>query len=183
MMNIGMGSLLGNISKNDNERATLSSAQGFGSTAAQLIAGILIPQCLILFGDNAAGYGKTSVVVAIVGGIIIFLHYFLTEERNKQLANIEKTEEEMATEKFAITDIRNIVAKNRAFLALVLHSISICAVQAMGSVAALYMYADVMGDIGLQSIGQPLSTSLMFVILIASPVLTKKWDLVLIMLN
>ena len=180
MMNIGMGSLLGNMSKNDNKRATLSSARGFGSTAAQFIAGLLIPQCLKFFGDNAAGYGKTSIVVAILGGIIIFGHYALTEERNKKPADAVKTEEEAAAEKFAISDIWNIITKNRAFLALVLHSISICAVQAMGSGAALYMYADVMGDIGLQSIAQTLSTSLMFVILIAAPVLTKKWDLVLI---
>ena len=181
MMNIGMGSLLGNMSKNDNERATLSSARGFGSTAAQLIAGILVPQLLVLFGDNAAGYGKTSVVVAIVASVIIFLHYALTEERNKGVAGVvEKTAEEKEAEKFKITDIWNIITKNRAFLALVLHSICICAVQAMGSGASLYMYADVMGDIGLQSVASTLSTVLMFVILIAAPVLTKKWDLVLI---
>ena len=182
MMNIGMGSLLGNMAKNDNERATLSSARGFGSTCAQLIAGILVPQLLKFFGDNAVGYGKTSVVVAIVACIIIFLHYALTEERNK--ANpaevAAKTEEEKEAEKFKITDIWNIITKNRAFLALVLHSICICAVQAMGTGAATYMYADVMGDIGLQSINSTLSSVLMIVILIVAPILTKKWDLVAI---
>ena len=180
MMNIGMGSLLGNMAKDDFERATLSSARGFGSTFAQLIGGALIPMCIKFFGDNAAGFGKTSVVIAVVAGVIIFLHYFLTEERNKATpAEVAaKTEEEKEAEKFKISDIWNIITKNRAFLALVLHSICICAVQALGTGAATYMYADVMGDIGLQSIYSTLSSVLMIVIQISAPILTKKWDLV-----
>ena len=178
MMNIGMGSLLGNMSKNDSERATLSSARGFGSTFAQLIAGALIPTCIKVFGDNAAGFGKTSVVMAVIGGVIIFLHYAMTEERNKTTEVVEKTAEEKEAEKFKLTDILNIITKNRAFLALILHSICICAVQALGNGAATYMYADVMGDIGLQAISNTLSSVLMIVILISAPILTKKWDLV-----
>ena len=138
MMNIGMGSLLGNMSKNDAERATLSSARGFGSTFAQLIGGALIPACLAKFGDNAAGYGKTSVVIAIVGCFIIFLHYALTEERNKGAVAVEeKTAEEKEAEKIKVTDIFNIITKNRAFLALVLHSISIIRVCLLGGFGVL----------------------------------------------
>ena len=181
MMNIGMGSLLGNMSKNDSERATLSSARGFGSTFAQLIGGALIPQCLKFFGDNAAGYGKTSIVIAIVGCFIIFLHYALTEERNKgAAAAAEKTAEEQEAEKIKVTDIFNIITKNRAFLALVLHSISICGVQALSQGATTYMYADVLGDIGLQSYASTMSSVLMICILVIAPILTKKWDLVAI---
>ena len=43
MMNIGMGSLLGVMSTNDQERATLASARGLGSTAGGMLAGIGIP--------------------------------------------------------------------------------------------------------------------------------------------
>ena len=43
MMNIGMGSLIGNMAMNDQERATLASARGFGSTFGGLIGGMLIP--------------------------------------------------------------------------------------------------------------------------------------------
>ena len=179
MMNIGMGSLLGNMSKNDAERATLSSARGFGSTFAQLIGGALIPACLAKFGDNAAGYGKTAVVIAIVGCFIIFLHYALTEERNKGAVAVEeKTAEEKEAEKIKVTDIFNIITKNRAFLALVLHSISICGVQALAQGATTYMYADVLGNIGLQGYASTLSSVLMICILVVAPILTKKWDLV-----
>jgi len=180
MMNIGMGSLLGNMAKNDNERATLSSARGFGSTFAGLFAGFLIPQILAKFGDNVQGYRIASVICAILGGVIIFLHYALTEERNKVDPSVlaAKTEEEKEAEKVKLTDIFNIIRKNRAFLALVLHSISICAVQALSQGVSLYMYADVLGDIGMQSYATVLACLLMIGILIAAPLLTKKWDLV-----
>ena len=180
MMNIGMGSLLGNMAKNDTERATLSSARGFGATFAQLLGGALIPQLLSRFGDNVEGYRITAIIIAAIGGVIIFLHYALTEERNKVDPSVAAamTAEEKEAEKFKLTDILNIITKNRAFLALVLHSICICAVQALAQGATTYMYADVLGDIGIQSYGATLSSGLIICILIAAPVLTKKWDLV-----
>ena len=182
MMNIGMGSLLGNMAKDDTERATLSSARGFGATFAQLLAGFMIPQLLAHFGDNVEGYRITAIIVAIVGAIIIFLHYALTEERNKaNPADIAaKSAEELEAEKFKITDIWNVITKNRAFLALVLHSICICAVQALAQGATTYMYADVIGDIGMQSYSATMSSILIICILIVAPILTKKWDLVVI---
>ena len=178
MMNIGMGSLLGNMAKNDNERAVLASARGFGSTACQLIGGAAIPLFLGKFGTDNAGYAKTAVVLACMMAVTVFIHYAWTEERNKGAAAAEG--EEKKEEKFGIRDIFNIFAKNRAFLALVLHSICICAVQAMGSSAATYMYMDVMKNIELQALGTTLSSILMICVLTAAPILTKKWDLVAI---
>ncbi len=180
MMNIGMGSLLGNMAKNDNERATLASARGFGSTLAGLIAGFVIPQVIAKVGDNPAGFQAAAIVSAVIGGILIFIHYAWTEERTKTTAVVEKTPEELEAEKVKVTDIFNIITKNRAFLALVLHSICGCAVQALGQGAALYMYADVIGDIGMQSYYATMSSFLMIAVLSAAPILTKKWDLVLI---
>ena len=177
MMNIGMGSLLGNMAKNDNERAILASARGFGSTACQLIGGAAIPLFLGKFGTDNAGYFKTSIVLACMMAVTVFIHWAWTEERNKGavVAGEEKKEE-----KFGIRDILAIFKSNRAFLALVLHSICICAVQALGSGAATYMYMDVMKNIELQALGTSLSSILMICVLTAAPILTKKWDLVLI---
>ena len=103
MMNIGMGSLLGNMAKNDSERATLASARGFGSTFGGLIGGMLIPLLLGKFGMGNDGYAKTAIVMAI----LVFLHYALTEERNKTMPGEgpEKTQEEKDAEKFKISDI------------------------------------------------------------------------------
>ena len=182
MMNIGMGSLLGNMAKNDSERATLASARGFGSTFGGLIGGMLIPLLLGKFGMGNDGYAKTACILAIPMGVLVFLHYFLTEERNKTApgAAAEKTQEEKDAEKFKISDIWNIITKNRAFLALVLHSICICGVQALAQGATTYMYADVLKNISIQSLGSGLSTATMVIILLSAPILTKKWDLVLI---
>ena len=179
MMNIGMGSLIGNMATNDTERATLASARGFGSTLGGAIAGMLIPLLLGKFGMGNDGYAKTAVILAVPMGILVFLHYALTEERNKGAAK-EKTAEEKEAEKFKITDIWNIITKNRAFLALVLHSICICGVQALAQGAATYMYVDVLKNISVQSLGSAMSTATMVIILLAAPILTKKWDLVLI---
>ena len=182
MMNIGMGSLLGNMAMNDSERATLASARGFGSTIGGLIGGALIPVLLGKFGMGNDGYAKTACILAIPMGVLVFLHYALTEERNKANPNDikEKSTEEKEAEKFKITDIWNIITKNRAFLALVLHSICICGVQALAQGATTYMYADVLKNISIQSVGSVLSTATMIIILVSAPILTKKWDLVLI---
>ncbi|MBP3684615.1 MAG: MFS transporter [Oscillospiraceae bacterium] len=181
MMNIGMGSLIGNMAMNDNERATLSSARGFGSTLGGFVGGALIPLLLGQFGMGNDGYAKTAVVMAIPMAILVFLHYFLTEERNKSTGPIvEKTQEEKDAEKVKVTDIFNIITKNRAFLALVLHSICVCGVQALAQGATSYMYVDVLHNISIQSLGSTLSTVTMVIILAAAPILTKKWDLVVI---
>ena len=74
MMNIGMGSLLGNMAKNDNERATLASARGFGSTLGGFVGGALIPILLGKFGMGNDGFAKTAAVMAIPMGVLVFLH-------------------------------------------------------------------------------------------------------------
>lgn len=177
MMNIGMGSLIGNMAKNDNERAILSSARGFGSTVCQFVGGAAIPFFIGKFGQGNDGYAKTAIILACMMAVTVFLHWAWTEERNKGVAAASSTEVKKE-EKFGIRDILNIFAKNRAFLALVLHSVCICAVQALGSGAATYMYMDVMKDAAMQGVGTSLSAALMIVVLTVAPILTKKWDLV-----
>lgn len=179
MMNIGMGSLLGAMATNDNERAKLASARGFGSTIGGLLAGIVVPQILAHFGENTRGFTIAAVVGAILGGFVIFLHYALTIERNKFIeANAPQVTENEEQQKFKLSDIWQIFTHNRAFMALILHSISICAVQTLGTSAMVYMYTDVLGDIGMQSYATMLSSVLMIGILLSAPMLTKKWDLV-----
>ena len=179
MMNIAMGSLLGNMARTDAERAVLASARGFGSTFAHMLGGVVAPLILAKYGTGNEGYGMVAIVFVVLGCLVVFAHYALCEERNKGVV-VEKTAEEKEAEKFKLTDIVNIVTKNRAFLALVLHSISVCAVQALGTGAATYMFMDVIGDISLQAVGSALSSGVQYVILIGAPLLAKKWDLVAI---
>ena len=180
IMNIGMGSLLGVMATNDAERASLSSARGFGSTAGGMIAMIFLPQILKVLGENTTGYAVGGIVAAVLGCVLVFIHYAFTVERNAAAQNAVKTTEELEAEKVRITDILNVFRVNRSYLALCIHSICICFVQGISQGAANYMYADVLGDIGLASFASVISMPVMFGGLIVAPILAKKWDLVAI---
>ena len=178
LMNIGMGSLLGVMAVNDKERASLSSARGFGSTVGGMIGMVAIPQVLSALGTTAYGYTVTSIVAVVLGSILVFFHYAFTVERNVEAQNAVKTAEEKEAEKVKVTDILNVFRVNRPYVALCVHSICICFVQGIAQGAAQYMYIDILGDIGLQSIATVVSMPVMFGGLIIAPILAKKYDLV-----
>lgn len=171
MMNIGMGSLLGTMATNDPERATLSSARGMGSTVGILISTVLIPQILARLGETQQGYFTAAVVCAVLGGATIFLHYLWTEERNIAEKNADPNDE---SKKVKFSDIINVFKKNRAFLALSLHSIIIVFGTTIYSQFNAYMYADVLGDISLLSYTSMVSMGLTMVILSIAPALVKR---------
>ena len=180
IMNIGMGSLLGVMATNDAERASLSSARGFGSTVGGMIGMMAIPQVLKALGTTAVGYAVTAVVAVVLGCALVFIHYFFTVERNVAAQNTVKSEEEKEAEKIKITDILQVFKVNRPYLALCVHSICICFVQGVAQGAAQYMYIDILGDIGLQTFASVISMPVMFGGLIVAPILAKKIDLVTI---
>ena len=180
IMNIGMGSLLGVMATNDAERASLSSARGFGSTVGGMVGMMVIPQILKNLGETPTGYAVAGIAAAILGCILVFIHFAWTEERNISAMTAVKTPEEEEAEKVKVTDILNVFKVNRSYLALCIHSICICFVQGVSQGAANYMYADVLGDIGLASFATLISTPVMFGGLIVAPILAKKWDLVAI---
>ena len=75
MFNIPMGSLLSAMSKNDAERASLSSARGVGSMFGNMIPGMVGPVLLGIFGsDKSAPYMITGVICAVVGFVVCLLH-------------------------------------------------------------------------------------------------------------
>ena len=180
VMNIGMGSLLGVMATNDAERASLSSARGFGSTVGGMVGMMAIPVVLDALGETPFGYAATATVAAGLGCLLVFIHYFFTVERNVEAQNKVKTAEEKAAEKVKVTDILNVFKVNRPYLALCIHSICICFVQGIAQGASTYMYADVLGDMALASIGSVISMPVMFGGLIIAPILAKKFDLVAI---
>ena len=180
IMNIGMGSLLGVMATNDAERTSLSSARGFGSTVGGMIGMMVLPQILSKVGETTTGYMILGIVAAALGCLLVFIHFAFTCERNVAAQNVVKTEEEKEAEKVKVTDILNVFKVNRSYLALCVHSICICFVQGVSQGAANYMYADVLGDIGIASMATLISTPVMFGGLIIAPILAKKFDLVAI---
>ncbi len=171
MFNIPMGSLLSAMSDTDQERAQLSSARGFGSMVGNMIPMILFPILLGMFGDTATGYGIGATVCALIGAVMCFGHYALTEERNIVDAPTE------AADNIKITDILNVFKSNRAFLALCIHGVCICTMQNVASGLGTYMYSDVIGNIAMMSMATTLSMPLSIVFLVGAPMVAKKLGL------
>ena len=171
MFNIPMGSLLSAMSKNDTERASLSSARGVGSMFGNMIPGIVAPVIIQAFGDtNTLGYTIVGIGCALVGFIVCFLHYAMTEERVLVSADTQADD-------IKVMDIVNVFKKNRPFLALCIHGLCICTMQYASQTLGLYMYSAVYNDLTYQTIGTLLSSPFMVATMIGVPFLCKKFGL------
>ena len=180
-MNIAMGSLLGVMATDDAERASLASARGFGSTVGGIIGAMAIPIVLQVLGETSLGYGISGVVAAAVAAVLVFLHYAWTEERNVAAQSAVKSTEEKEAEKIKFTDILQVFKVNRPYLALCIHSVCICLVQGIAQGASNYMFADVLGAIGLAAAATAIGMPIMLGGMIAAPILAKKMDFVTVM--
>ena len=171
MFNIPMGSLLSAMSTNDAERASLSSARGVGSMFGNAIPGMIGPFVIQLFGDRSStGYMITGVACALIGFVICFLHYYLTEERAEVGA-------ETKADDINFSDILTVVTTNRPFVALCIHGVCICLMQYAAQTLGMYMYSAVYHDVTYQAISQILSSPFMIGSMIAVPFLCKKLGL------
>ena len=171
MFNIPMGSLLSAMSTNDSERASLSSARGVGSMIGNMIPGMVGPVIIGLFGENnSPGYMITGVACAIIGFVVCLLHYQLTEERvvvNEQTKNDE----------IKLSDILDVVKKNRAFVALCIHGVCICTMQYLAENISMYMYSAVYNDVTYKTLASALSAPFMMGAMIFVPFMCKKMGL------
>ena len=175
MFNIPMGSLLSAMSTNDAERASLSSARGIGSGVGNMIPVMVMPLLITALGGNTnpTGYAVGSIICAVIGFVMCFFHYRLTEERNT-VAVEEKLE---IKEDIKITDILHVFKVNRPFVALCLHGVFICLMQYTGNTLNNYMYTTVFGNLDLVSYGTILSAPFMILIFIFGSKLAKKLGL------
>lgn len=171
MFNIPMGSLLSAMSRNDAERASLSSARGIGSMFGNMIPAMLGPIILQAFGEkNSTGYAVTAVICAVVGFVVCLLHYFFTEERTT-------VGEDVKADDIKISDIITVFKKNRPFVALCLHGVCICTMQYAAQTLSIYMYSAVYHDTAFQSIGTALSSPIMIGSMLVVPFMCKKLGL------
>lgn len=168
LFNIPYGSLLAAMAKNDEERAKLSSARGIGGMLGNLIPMTLFPIVISTFEKTPQlGYGMGVTVCAVIGFICCFFSYKFTEERCTQTSN-------KASEEAKITDIFDVFAKNRAFLALAIHGVCQGLTMAVSQTVGTYMFSDVLGNLALMSVSTILSMPLSIVVLLFSPKLVKK---------
>ena len=171
MFNIPMGSLLSAMSTNDSERASLSSARGVGSMIGNMIPGMAGPVIIGMFGENkSTGYMITGVACAAIGFVICLLHYALTEER-------VVVNEEAKADDIKISDIFDVVKKNRAFVALCIHGVCICTMQYLAENISMYMYSAVYNDVTYKTLASALSAPFMMGSMIVVPFMCKKLGL------
>ena len=171
MFNIPMGSLLSAMSTNDSERASLSSARGVGSMIGNMIPGLAGPIVVGMFGDReSTGYMIAGVACAVIGFVVCFLHYALTEERTS-------VGEEVKADDIKFSDIVQVLKKNRPFVALCIHGVCICLMQYAAQTLGMYMYSAVYHDVTYQSISSALSSPFMIGSMIAVPFICKKLGL------
>ena len=171
MFNIPMGSILSAMSKNDAERASLSSARGVGSMFGNMIPGMIGPVLLGMFGsDKSTPYMITGAACALVGFVVCLLHYALTEER-------VVVNEQTNADEIKFTDILDVVKKNRAFVALCIHGVCICTMQYLSENISLFMFDAVYHDPTYKTIGQVLSAPFMVGSMAIVPFLCKKLGL------
>ena len=171
MFNIPMGSLLSAMSTNDSERASLSSARGIGSMFGNMIPGMVGPVIIGMFGENhSTGYMITGVACAAIGFVTCLLHYALTEER--VIVN-----EETKADDIKISDIFDVVKKNRAFVALCIHGVCICTMQYLTENISMYMYSAVYNDVTYKTLASALSAPFMIGSMAFVPFICKKLGL------
>ena len=170
MFNIPMGSLLSAMSKDDVERASLSSARGVGSMFGNVIPAVLGPALLAFYGEKSStGYFITAVICATIGFVVCLMHYAWTEERT-MVGDVKADD-------IHLSDIIDVVRMNRPFLALCIHGICICTMQYASQTLSIYMYSSVFHNTAYQSIGTMLSGPMMGVSMLAVPFMCKKLGL------
>ena len=173
MFNIPMGSLLSAMAKDDEQRASLSSARGMGSGMGNALPMVLMPLMIKMFGEKSpTGYAIGASICALLGLIMCLGHYYFTEERNTTFVNKEEEKQDLK-----VTDIIGVFKTNRPFQALCLHGLFICLMQYTGNTLSNYMYSAVFGDIAMASYATIASAPFMPFIFIFGSKLAKKFGL------
>lgn len=172
MFNIPMGSLLSAMADNDKDRATLSSARGFGSAVGNAVPVMLMPMLIEKYGQtNAKGYAIGAAICAVIGFAMCLGHYAMTEERTTPV-NVSQDQQNIK-----VTDILNVFRVNRPFLALCIHGLCICMMQYVSNTLTNYLFSVVYGDLTLVSKGMIISAPFMTVTLLGGPFFAKKFGL------
>ena len=73
-----------------------------------------------------------------------------------------------------LTDIWDVVKKNRAFVALCIHGVCICTMQYLTENMSMYMYSAVYNDVTYKTIASVLSAPFMAASMAAVPFICKK---------
>ena len=168
MQHIALGGLISAMAKNDAERAELSSARGIGGMLGSIMPPMAFPVIISLFESNPQlGYSLGVTICAIIGYICCLCCYFFTEERNA-------SQQKVGSAPIKVTDILGVFRVNRAFVAMCLHGLLSGILMSVGGALGTYMYADVLGNLALMSVGSMVSMPVSLVCMSVVPKLARK---------
>ena len=168
MFSIPYGSLLSVMSKNESERAKLSSARGVGGLLGSMVPSVAFPIIISAFQTKPElGYGIGTTICAVTGFVFCALSYLFTEERCG-----DSVKEEVQESKF--TDIFEVVQKNRAFTALAIHGVFQGITQSISMTMGTYLFSDVLGNLAYMSLSNLCIMPLSVVVLLCAPQIVKK---------
>ena len=168
MFTIPYGSLLSAMSKNESERAKLSSARGIGGMMGSLGPSVAFPFILEAFKHNPQiGYGVGVTICAAFGFVFCLMSYFFTEERCGDSVKVDVQESKF-------TDIFEVIKKNHAFKALAIHGVFQGLLQAINMTMGTYLFSDVLGSLALMSISNLCVLPLSIMLLLFAPSIVKR---------
>ena len=168
MFNIPYGSLLTVMSKNEDERAKLSSARGIGGISGSMLPSIMFPIIISAFSKTPElGYSLGVTICAVLGFVFCLLSYYFTEERCG-----DAVKDVVQESKF--TDIFEVARKNRAFMALAIHGVFQGITQAINMSMGTYLFSDVLGSLALMSLNSVCVLPFTGAALVLSPYLVKR---------
>lgn len=174
MFNIPYGSLLSAMSGTDKERASLSSARGFGSMIGNMIPMFIFPIIIKASEANPQfGYTAGITACAVIGFIACLLSCKWTTENQNAII----TEDIKDSSDIKFSDIFVVIKKNRAFDALCLQGLFYCTAQYMGTTLGVYMYRDVLGNVALMSAAMIVTMPLSLIFLAFAPRTADKFGL------
>ena len=174
MFNIPYGSLLSSMAHNDKDRASLSSARGFGSMVGNIFPTLIFPYVIKMTHDNPKlGYSIGILICAALGFLCCMVSCRWTEELNRETpVPHHRTETGIK-----VTDIWTVLRKNRAFTALCLQGMFFCIAQYINSTLSVYMYRDILGDMTYLSMAMIIGMPLNFLVLARAPKLAERFGL------
>ncbi|MBP3587959.1 MAG: MFS transporter [Clostridia bacterium] len=174
MFNIPYGSLLSAMAHSDKDRASLSSARGFGSMIGNLFPALIFPYILKMCHDQPQlGYSIGIIICAAIGFFCCMVSCKWTEEFHYHTPVVNHRNETA----IRITDIIVVLRHNRAFVALCLQGLFFCIAQYINSTLTVYMYRDVLGDLTYLSMATIISMPMSFFFLARAPKFAEKYGL------
>ncbi len=173
MFNIPYGSLLSAMANTDEDRASLSSARGFGAMVGSMIPMLAFPVIIDAMADNPQlSYTAGIATCAVLGFIACMLCARFTTERT-----LPPSAGQDEADQIQFRDIISVFRKNRPFVALCLLGFANSVFLFITFTLSLYMYRDVLGNLTFMSVGSALSVGVNMCFLSCAPRLAKKLGL------